>query len=209
MQVEIKKAGEEREKANTEYQETVADQRATQKLLASALNVLKSFYEKGALMQMRSSSGAPAGPPPPPGFKKREGAASGGVMGMIQGIIDDAKAMEAEAIKAEEDSMTGFESFIKESNASIEEKQKQIITKTDEKAREEQDKVMEEGNRDAAQTAWDQLRSENLDLPSSCDYLIKNFEIRLERRDEEVEALKQGLATFSGATFSSFIQYNW
>jgi len=209
MQVEIKKAGEEREKANTEYQETVADQRATQKLLASALNVLKSFYEKGALMQMRSSSGAPAGPPPPPGFKKREGAASGGVMGMIQGIIDDAKAMEAEAIKAEEDSMTGFEGFIKESNASIEEKQKQIITKTDEKAREEQDKVMEEGNRDAAQTAWDQLRSENLDLHSSCDYLIKNFEVRLERRDEEVEALKQGLATFSGATFSSFIQYNW
>merc|ERR1719159_1034983 len=109
MQVEIKKAGEEREKANTEYQETVADQRATQKLLASALNVLKSFYEKGALMQMRSSSGAPAGPPPPPGFKKREGAASGGVMGMIQAIIDDAKAMEAEAISGEEQSLQAYE----------------------------------------------------------------------------------------------------
>jgi len=79
------------------------------------------------------------------------------------------------------------------------------VTKTEIHAREEQDKVMEEGNRDAAQTAWDQLRSENLDLHASCGYLLKNFEIRLDRRDEEVQALKEAVATFSGATFSSFV----
>jgi len=208
MQVQIKKATEEREKANSEYQVTVADQRATQKLLTAALGVLKGFYEKAALMQARA--GQPAGPPPPPSFKKYENnAASGGVMNMIQSIIDDAKAMESDAIKAEEESMTTYETFITDSNASIEDKQKEIVTKTEIKAREEQDKVMEEGNRDAAQTAWDQLRSENLDLHASCDYLIKNFDVRLERRDEEVEALKQGLATFTGATFSSFIQHPW
>merc|ERR1719316_2548089 len=209
MHVEIKKAGEDREKQNAEYQTTVADQRATQKLLTAALGVLKSFYEKTALMQ-RSRGGQPAGPPPPPGFKKYENnASSGGVMNMIQSIIDDAKAMEADAIKAEEESMTAYETFITDTNASIEDKQKEIVTKTEIHAREEQDKVMEEGNRDAAQTAWDQLRSENLDLHASCDYLLKNFDVRLERRDEEVQALKEGLATFSGATFSSFIQYDW
>merc|ERR1719389_987523 len=208
LTTEMKRAGEEREKANSEYQVTVADQRATQKLLTAALGVLKGFYEKTALMQARA--GQPAGPPPPPSFKKYENnAASGGVMNMIQSIIDDAKAMESDAIKAEEESMTTYETFITDSNASIEDKQKEIVTKTEIKAREEQDKVMEEGNRDAAQTAWDQLRSENLDLHASCDYLIKNFDIRLERRDEEVEALKEGLATFTGATFSSFIQYDW
>merc|ERR1719163_656997 len=207
MHVQIKKAGEEREKQNAEFQTTVADQRATQKLLSAALGVLKGFYEKMALMQR---SRQPAGPPPPPGFKKYENnASSGGVMNMIQSIIDDAKAMEADAIKAEEESMTAYETFITDTNASIEDKQKEIVTKTEIHAREEQDKVMEEGNRDAAQTAWDQLRSENLDLHASCDYLLKNFDVRLERRDEEVEALKQGLATFSGATFSSFIQYDW
>merc|ERR1719316_789443 len=209
MHVQIKKAGEEREKQNAEYQTTVADQRATQKLLSAALGVLKGFYEKMALMQ-RSRDGQPAGPPPPPGFKKYENnASSGGVMNMIQSIIDDAKAMEADAIKAEEESMTAYETFITDTNASIEDKQKEIVTKTEIHAREEQDKVMEEGNRDAAQTAWDQLRSENLDLHASCDYLLKNFDVRLERRDEEVQALKEGLATFSGATFSSFIQYDW
>merc|ERR1719473_758852 len=39
MQVQLKRAGEDREKENKEFQTTVADQRATQKLLQQALNV--------------------------------------------------------------------------------------------------------------------------------------------------------------------------
>merc|ERR1740133_469752 len=46
MQVQMKRAGEDREKQNKEFQMTVADQRATQKLLAAALNILKGFYAK-------------------------------------------------------------------------------------------------------------------------------------------------------------------
>merc|ERR1740127_448915 len=41
MQVQLKRAGEDREKENKEFQMTVADQRATQKLLQAALVVLK------------------------------------------------------------------------------------------------------------------------------------------------------------------------
>merc|ERR1719217_981281 len=71
LQVEIKRAGEDREKANSEFQTTVADQRATQKLLAGALNILKGFYDKAALVQSSTfDAQEPAGPPPPPGFKK-------------------------------------------------------------------------------------------------------------------------------------------
>merc|ERR1719478_1120440 len=51
MQVQLKRAGEDREKENKEFQTTVADQRATQKLLQQALNVLKGFYDKKALLQ--------------------------------------------------------------------------------------------------------------------------------------------------------------
>merc|ERR1719174_3045448 len=82
MQVQMKRAGEDREKENKDFQQTVADQRASQKLLQSALNVLKGFYDKkGALLQKQE----PAGPPPPPGFKEyKKNAAAGGVMGMIQ-----------------------------------------------------------------------------------------------------------------------------
>merc|ERR1719174_2772982 len=46
MQVQLKRAGEDREKENKEFQATVADQRATQKLLTAALNILQDFYSK-------------------------------------------------------------------------------------------------------------------------------------------------------------------
>merc|ERR1719498_2028586 len=46
MQVQLKRAGEDREKENKEFQMTVADQRATQKLLTAALEVLQGFYSK-------------------------------------------------------------------------------------------------------------------------------------------------------------------
>merc|ERR1712160_157981 len=107
MQVQMKRAGEDREKQNKEFQQVVADQRASQKLLSAALNILKGFYEKRAAFLQKQE---PAGPPPPPGFKEfKKNAGAGGVMGMIQQIINDAKAVEAEAIRAEEDAQKAYE----------------------------------------------------------------------------------------------------
>merc|ERR1719399_2475551 len=114
LQLQLKRASEDKEAENSLFQTTVADQRATQKLLAGALNILKGFYEKAALVQ-KSAKQEPAGPPPPPGFKKYENnAQSGGVMGMIQMIIDDAKAMEEDALKAEEQAQIAYETFVTE-----------------------------------------------------------------------------------------------
>merc|ERR1711904_598272 len=62
MQVQMKRAGEDREKENKEFQTTVADQRATAKLLKATLAVLQDFYGKALLQE-------PAGPPPPAGFE--------------------------------------------------------------------------------------------------------------------------------------------
>merc|ERR1719450_359010 len=147
MQVQMKRAGEDREKENKDFQQTVADQRASQKLLQAALNILKGFYEKkeAALLQKQE----PAGPPPPPGFSEyKKNAASGGVMGMIQQIINDAKAMEAEAIRSEEDAQKAYEDFVKETNASIEAATKDMINKTEEKAKAEEDLVEAQKNKE-------------------------------------------------------------
>merc|ERR550537_2041498 len=137
MQVQLKRAGEDREKENKEFQMTVADQRATQKLLTAALNILKGFYEKKAKAALVQTE-QPAGPPPPPGFEAyKKNAAAGGVMGMIQQIINDAKAMEAETIRSEEDAQKAYEDFVKETNASIEAKSKDIVNKSETKAKAE------------------------------------------------------------------------
>merc|ERR1719324_1873746 len=55
MQVQMKRAGEDREKENKNFQMEIADQRATQKLLTAALGILKGFYDKAVLVQKKTA----------------------------------------------------------------------------------------------------------------------------------------------------------
>jgi len=205
MQVQLKRAGEDREKENKEFQMTVADQRATQKLLTAALNILKSFYAKKAAALVQKQE--PAGPPPPPGFEAyKKNAAAGGVMGMIQQIINDAKAMEAETIRSEEDAQKAYEDFVKDTNASIEAKSQDIVNKSESKAKAETDLVEANKDKEAVMLELEQLSNYKAELHQSCDFVMKNFEIRQTARDEEIEALKQAKAILSGAKFEAFLQ---
>merc|ERR1719265_762277 len=208
MQVQMKRAGEDREKENKEFQMTVADQRATQKLLAQALNVLKGVYDKkakAAFLQLEKKEAD--GQAPPPGFKKyKKNAAAGGVMGMIQQIINDAKAMEAEALRSEDEAQKAYEDFVKDTNASMEEKNKDIINKSELKAKAEADKTEKEEEKENVMLTLEQLSNEAADFHKACDFTIKNFDIRQTARDEEIEALKQAKAILSGSKFSEFLQ---
>merc|ERR1719478_1858607 len=56
MQEQMKRAGEDREIENKDFQLTVADSRATQKLITAAPNVLKGFYEKYTLVQSHKAA---------------------------------------------------------------------------------------------------------------------------------------------------------
>jgi len=207
MQVQLKRAGEDREKQNKEFQVVVADQRATQKLLQQALSVLKGFYDKKAAATALVQKQEPAGPPPPAGFKAyKNNAASGGVMGMLQQIMNDAKAMEAETIRAEEDAQKAYEDFVKQSNSSIEEKSKDIVNKSESKAKAEGDLVQAQDEKEGVMLELEQLSNYNAQLHQSCDFVLKNFELRQTARDEEVEALRQAKAILSGADFQEFLQ---
>lgn len=202
MQFQFKRAGEDREKENSEFQTTVNDQRATQKLLKQALEVLKGFYDKKAALVQGAGKQTP-----PTGFKAyKKNESSGGVMGMIQTIIDDAKAAENEAITAESDAQKAYESFVKETNASIEEKSKDITNKAEAKAKAEVEKTRSEESLEKVKLDLDGLSSDATDLHQACDFTLKNFEIRQTARMQEIEALKQVKAILSGAKFSDFLQ---
>jgi hypothetical protein len=203
LQLQLKHAGEDREKENKEFQATIADQRATQKILTKTLDILKGFYDKAALLQTHE----PAGPPPPPGFdayKKNE--QSGGVMGMIQTIINDAKSMESECIRDEEDAQKAYEDFVKESNNSIELKSKEIVAKSEAKATAQTDDVQTTKEKEDALLELEMLSNYNAELHESCDFVMKNFEIRQTARDEEVVALNEAKAILSGAKFQEFLE---
>merc|ERR1719316_1183077 len=179
LQIQLKRAGEDREMENSLFQTTVADQRATQKLLAGALNILKGFYDKAALVQKSTGKQEPAGPPPPPGFKAySNNAQSGGVMAMITQIVDDAKAMETDAIKAEEQAQIAYETFVTETNAAITAATKESITAAESKAKAESEKSDTELARDGVVDEITALYGENGDLHKSCDYTLKNFDLR-------------------------------
>jgi len=198
MQVNLKHAGEDRELANQEFQATVADQRASQKLLNSALEVLKSVYAKKLAMMQQE---------PPAGFKKMEkNKNAGGVMGMIQQIIDDAKALEKETIRNEEQAQKAYEDFVQETNGSIESKSKEIVAKSEELADAEDDKLKAEEDKADVMLELEQLFNEDADLHKACDFVLKNFEVRQTARDEEIEALKQAKAILSGAKFIQLLK---
>jgi len=201
-QKELKLAGEDREKQNKDFQMTIADQRATQKLLKSALTVLKGFYAKKASALVEETSQAA-----PAGFDThKKQAAAGGVMGMIQQIINDAKALEAEAVRGEQDSQKAYEGFIKATNDSIETKNSDVVNKTGVKAEKEQDLVEAGKEKEKVLLQLEQLAMGKADLHSSCDFVVRNFDVRQSARDEEVEALKQAKAILSGAKFDAFLQ---
>jgi len=204
MAVQMKRAGEDREKENKDFQMTVADQRATQKLLNAALQILKGFYDKknetfkGVTLDQQE----PAGPPPPAGFKDySKNKQAGGVQGLIQSIIDDAKAMENEAIVDEENAQKAYEDFIKESNTSTEEKALQATNEKAEKAKSDEVLVESQEARDAAIGELETLAEAKAALHQSCDFIMKNFELRQSARDEEIQAMNQAIAILSGAKF--------
>merc|ERR1719507_2644959 len=107
---------------------------------------------------------------------------------MIQEIINDAKAMEAEAIRSEEDAQKAYEDFVKETNASIEAKSKEIVNKTELKAKAETDLVETKESTEAVMLELEQLSNYNAELHQSCDFILKNFDIKQTARDEEIEA---------------------
>merc|ERR1711992_423325 len=123
------------------------------------------------------------------GYKKN--AASGGVMSMIQQIISDAKAMEAETIRSEEDAQKAYEDFVKDTNASIEAKSKDIVNKSETKAKAETDLVEAKEAKESVLLELEQLSNYNAELQQSCNFVLKNFDVRQTARDEEVAALRQ------------------
>merc|ERR1719161_3115804 len=207
-QVQLKRAGEDRDAEAREFQQTVADQRATQKLLAAALAVLKGFYDKEheEYNLHKSLLQKPAGPPPPPDFADYQKQPTGGVMGLISQIIKDAKAMEAEAVKDEEEATSVYEAFVEESNKAIEAMKESIANKEEAKAKAEEALAEAEEDLDKVMQELDGLATYKEELHSACDYVLKNFDVRQSVRTQEIEALKQAKAILSGAKFEAFLQ---
>merc|ERR1719316_883126 len=87
-------------------------------------------------------------------------------MGMMQGVIDDAKAMEAEAIRAEENSQKAYEDFVVDTNNSLEALKKELASKTQTHGKTDAEKLDSEVDLDHIMSSLDQLATEKSSLSS-------------------------------------------
>jgi len=196
LQKQVQQAGEDREKENMDFQATVKDAQATQKLLAQAVEVLGSFYGKPALIA-RQPAGL-VGPPPPKGFDSYKKQGGSGVVALLQAIHKDAQNLEKEAIQAEQDSQAAYETFVRDSNGSIEAKQRDITNKQENKAQAEADLTAAKEDASSVTSELASLADYAAKVHASCDFVVKNFDVRQAARDQEVEALRQAKAILAG-----------
>merc|ERR1719281_1982989 len=192
---EMKFASEDREAENAEYQQTVADQRATQVILKKALDKLAAVYKT----QKRGNSALLEKQTPPVQFTPyKQNAGSSPVMGLIEQIIEDSKKTEAEEVKGEAAAQAGYETFIKDANAEI----ATLSTLINEKTKAIEGAKLEtqtaKGDLEATEAELQSLAAYLADLHGQCDFIVKNFDIRQKARLNEIEAIGQAKAILSG-----------
>jgi len=192
----ILKASQVREGENAEFQTVVADQRATQDILTKALGKLKAFYKsaKGGAFAQRAAQ------EPPVKFNSySKNAGASPVIGMIEQIIEDSKALESESVAAETEAQSSYETFVKDSNALIKELSNSVAAKTKASATAKEDAEQAKSDRDSAIEELESLALTEEDLHGECDWVMRNFAARQKARMDEMEAIGQAKAILSGA----------
>jgi len=193
-QSEATQIRQEEKKTNTQ---AIEDAKVAQVAVSKATQVLKDFYAKNAASSfvqggasaelgdaMSQASQAPY---------KGMGAASGGIVGMLEVILSDFARLETETSSAEAQAQDTYDKFMDESNQDNAVKDTEIAHK--EKNREECDgdnrslkKELEltQEELDAAMDYYDKLKPDCVDNGLS-------YEDRVQKREEEIQALGEAL----------------
>jgi len=145
-----------------------------------------------------------APPPPPESFDaySKKSEASGGVIAMMDLLINDLDKEMTEAKIAEKNAQKDYETFMNDSAAKRAEDSKSLSDKQGSKASLEtelQDNQAAKGTTVKELMATEQYVA---NLHSECDWLLKYYEIRSEARIAEIEGLKNAKAVLSGADYS-------
>jgi len=144
-------------------------------------------------------------PPPPPkqfGAYKKKGEESNGVIAMIDGLVMDLEKEMTEAETDEKNAQEDYEEFMKDSAQKRADDSKSIEDKVANKAELSDDLVKAEAAK--GDKTKELMASEEYlgTLHLECDWLLKNFDLRKEARDGEIDALGKAKAVLSGADYS-------
>jgi hypothetical protein len=195
----VLKATTQRSEETEKNSKTISDAEDAQKAVAEAIEILNQFYAKAAtataLIQQTPDADAPETFDAP---YQGQGAASGGVMGMLEVIQSDFARLEAETRAAESEGENDFEKFSDESaqdkavkNTDLDHKQKTLTEKQGSLQDTTRDLDSTQKELDAALAYYDKLK------PSCVDAGL-SYEERVKQREEEIESLKEALRILEG-----------
>jgi len=219
----VAEATEQRKEENEDYTALMASNTAALELLEMAKNRLNQFYNpklykpppttpapnaEWAHLELGQQKAKPVVMEPPPetwGAYEKKGEESNSVIGMIDDLKKELELEMSEATAEEKNSQEEYETLMAESAEKRVTDTNAIAAKTGEKAELEGDLVQakdDKGNKLKEAMATEKFLG---DLHLECDWLLKNFVLRKEARDSEIDALGKAKAVLSGADYS-FIQ---
>lgn len=195
-QIDLQRASQDRQVENLDFQKTIADQTITIEVLHKAMERLAQFYDTVELAQLHKQT------PPVAQAEYKPNAGAGGVMSMIEKLIQDAKQLMVKSKQSENEAQAGYEALVADTNDSVDDLAKQVASKTEEVAKAKKDKINAEGDLADTMEELEGLFKYNSDLHAECDYVMKNFGVRQKARGEEIESLQQAKQILSGADLS-------
>lgn len=231
LQAEIKEekkqvqiAGFARAEENKEFQTTVHDQTLTQGMLQKAIEVLKGFYESPpdmklqGLLQADPAKEAYSGPDNRVGAS-RDGdriqsaeeagtayAPSGGAEGvlvLLDNILANANEMTANAYKEEQASHAEYQTLMEGAGADIDSANAMIIKKQADHSDLMGEKTAQTNAKTTAEDQLVYLGENKSYLHNKCDFLLNNWDDRMQARQDEVEGLQQAMGILAGAEFQN------
>merc|ERR1719265_1194929 len=163
------------------------------------MKAVYAFVQKGAPHIQTSATDTDPGNGPARFSKGGKNAGGSKVITMIEEVIAESKATEADAIASEQDSQQAYENFMKDSNKSILEYTKAITNMSADLAKAKEDLVSTKEDLAANGVELEDLHGTEAELHKSCDFLLKNFETRQAARLDEIDGLNEAKAILSGA----------
>mmetsp|Transcript_8382 Transcript_8382/g.24077 ORF Transcript_8382/g.24077 Transcript_8382/m.24077 type:complete len:681 (-) Transcript_8382:90-2132(-) len=182
----MQEATEIREKEHAENTKAIADAAAGNEAVKKAIVVLREFYssqQEASLLQQKQV----------PEMAEYKGMQSGkgGVIGMLEVISSDFARLRAETEASEKAAVAEYDAFMEESTTSKKQKHEEEVKLRLEKDQAEFEMSRTEKNLRATEEELAKANKYFEYLKPSCLEVHVNWEERVAKRNEEIEALKQ------------------
>jgi DNA repair exonuclease SbcCD ATPase subunit len=133
-------------------------------------------------------------------YKKSGGAI--GVVSLLEEIIHSTEVLEQEVQHMEQESVEAYKTLQTETQRGIEKNNRQLTNNELNISHTKQDLEDAKAEVTDAVKALERAQNEGSDLHRDCDFLMRNFDVRVAARQEELDALAQAKAILSGADFA-------